>query len=62
VFTSPDGGLYRHSNIQIKMKIYGHLVPAEDEATINGLERAFNEASERAPQPSHGLTLISKTA
>jgi hypothetical protein len=44
------------------MNIYGHLVPDEDEATINGLERAFNEANERALQPSHGLTLISKTA
>ena len=62
MFTSPDDGLYRHSNIQITMNIYGHLVPDEDEATINGLERAFNEANERALQPSHGLTLISKTA
>jgi integrase len=111
VFTSPDGGLYRHSNfysrifkpavkahglgtftfhhlrhtyasmlikegthprvimdrmghsnIQITMNIYGHLFPDEDGATIDGLERAFNEANERTSRPVRGLTLISKTA
>jgi len=111
VFTSPDGGLYRHSNfyprifkpavkahglgdfkfhhlrhtyasmlieqgahprvimdrmghsnIQITMNTYGHLFPAEDEATIDGLERAFNKANESASRPVRGLTLISETA
>jgi hypothetical protein len=44
------------------MKIYGHLFPDEDGATIDGLERAFNEANERTSRPVRGLTLISKTA
>jgi integrase len=51
-----------HSNIQITMNVYGHLFQAEDEATIAGLERAFNEANERTSRPVRGLTLISKTA
>lgn len=111
VFTSPDGGLYRHSNfyprifkpavkahglggfkfhhlrhtyasllieqgahprvimdrmghsnIQITMNIYGHLFPAEDEATIDGLERAFIKANERASRPVRGLRLIQEIA
>lgn len=51
-----------HSSIQITMNTYGHLFPSEDEATINGLENAFQEAVSNAPRPVRGLTLFSRPA
>ena len=51
-----------HSSIQITMNTYGHLFPSEDEATINGLENAFQEAVSNAPRPVRGLTMFSRTA
>ena len=51
-----------HSSIQITMNTYGHLFPSEDEATITGLENAFQEAVSNARGPVGGLTMFSRTA
>ena len=51
-----------HSSIQITMNTYGHLFPSEDEATINGLEAVFQEASAIVSRPDRGLNVIQHIA
>ena len=51
-----------HSSIQITMNTYGHLFPSEDEATINGLDRAFRQASLNVSRPPRGLSAIAQSA
>jgi integrase len=51
-----------HSSIQITMNTYGHLFPSEDEATINGLENVFQEASASVSRPDRGLTVVPRIA
>lgn len=51
-----------HSSIQITMNTYGHLFPSEDEATINGSEQIFHEASASPSRPVRGLTVLPRTA
>jgi integrase len=51
-----------HSSIQITMNTYGHLFPSEDEATINGLDRAFRQASLNVSRPTRGLSAITQSA
>jgi len=51
-----------NSSIQLTMNTYGHLFPSEDEATIDGLDRTFQEASSNISRAARSLTSISRSA
>ena len=47
-----------HSSISVTVDTYGHLVPMEDRATIDALERASRDASSNISRPLEGLQFI----
>ena len=47
-----------HSSISVTMDTFGHLVPMEDRATIDALERASRDASSNISRPLDGLQFI----